>query len=144
MCKEEIVLLNSCSYYGFDAVEFPVRVEGTPVTRHDGEVVGWDVSYDELVRIGAESWVTGEEGAGCLYFSRDRCAVKRLNTLKHLPEVSRVEIIDHRFDADCKGIEWCKGRNVIVLPTEEDISVSLSFQDEGQTLKIFIDNKGDD
>ena len=141
MCKEEVVLLNNGSYYGFDAVEFPVRVEGTPVFCHEGTVIGWDVGYVELVRIGAESWVTGDEGSGCLFFSKDLDAVK---TLSHLPEVSRVEVIDHRFDADCSGIEWRKGRNVIVFPTEEGICVSLSFQDGGRTLKIFIDNKGDD
>lgn len=61
-------------------------------------------------------------------------------SFEYLPEVTRLEIIDHRGGPRLHAHDgsWHFGRNIIVSPASPQSSIALAFQDGGRTLKIFI------
>lgn len=56
-----------------------------------------------------------------------------------LPKISRVEMIDHTKPWDAGG-----GRvTVIDYRNQSDVVIAISLQDDGRTLKVFVNRKGE-
>lgn len=75
------------------------------------------------------AWFDGGKCVSC----KDR-EKENTNSIRYLSGITRFEVIDHREESEEKG-------RIIVVGPNENLLVRASIQDDGRTLKIFLNDR---